>query len=50
MLSKQPRRWRSPLDSSPRKQKVWCSNLSIDRPKSLKQEVTAALPNARQYV
>ena len=28
-----PRRWRSRLHRSPRMRKVWCSNLSRDRPK-----------------
>ena len=32
-------------DSSPRKQKVGCSNPSRDRPKSSKQVVTAPLLN-----
>ena len=43
-----PRWWHSGLERLPRKQKVGCSNLSRDRPKSLKQEVTTPLPNARQ--
>ena len=43
----QPQRWRSGLEHSPRKRKVGCSNPSRHRPKSLKQEVTAPLPNAR---
>ena len=34
----------------PCKRKVGCSNPSWDRPKSLKQVVTAPLPNARHYV
>ena len=42
--------WRSGLERWPRKRKVGCSNLSRDRPKSLKQLVTAPLPNARQKV
>ena len=40
-------RWRSELEWSPRKRKVGCSNPSRDRTKSLKQIVTAPLPNAR---
>ena len=47
---KVPRRWRSRLERSPRKRKFGCSNPSRDRPKSQNQVVTAALPNARQYV
>ena len=40
----------SELERSPRKRKVvrMCSNPSRDRPKSLKQVVTAPLQNARQ--
>ena len=40
-------RWRSGLERSPRKRKVGCSNPNRDRPKSLKQVMTAKLPNAR---
>ena len=45
-----PRRWRSGLERSPRKRKVGCSNPGRKRPKSLKQIVTAPLPNARHQV
>ena len=39
------RQWRVGLERSPRNRKVWCSNPSRDRPKSLKQEVTGPLLN-----
>ena len=45
-----PRRWRSGLDRSHRMRKVGCSNPNRDRPKSLKQVVTAPLLNVRQKV
>ena len=44
------RRWRSRLERSPNKQKVRCSNPCRDRPMSLKQAMTAPLPNVTQYV
>ena len=43
-------RLRSQLERSPRLWKVGCSNPSCDRPKLLKQVVTALLLNARQQV
>ena len=46
----QPRRWRSGLERSPLKRKVGCSNPSFNRPKSLKQVVTAPLTNTRHSV
>ena len=42
--------WHSWLEHSPRKWKVGCLNPSCYRPKSLKQVVTAPLPNAQQHV
>ena len=48
IVIKKPRRCRIGLERSPRKRKVECSNPNRDRLKSLKQVVTAPLPNARQ--
>ena len=45
-----PRLWRSRLKRLPRMWKIGCSNPSSDRPKLLKQVVTAPLLNARQQV
>ena len=42
-----PRRSRSRIERLPRKRKVGFSNPNRDRPKLLKQVVTAPLPNAR---
>ena len=41
---------RSELERSPPKRKVGCSNPSRDRPKSLKQVVTAPLPNTHHLM
>ena len=47
IVIKKPRRCRIGLERSPRKRKVECSNPRRDKLKSLKQVVTAPLPNAR---
>ena len=44
------RRWRSGLERSSRKRKVWCSNPSRDRLKVVKPVVTTPLLNARHEV
>ena len=43
-----PQQWRSRLERLPRMPKVECSNPSRDRPKPIKQIVTALLLNAQQ--
>ena len=42
-----PRWWCSEFERLPHKRKVWCSNTSGDKAKSLKQVVTAPLLNVR---